>query len=141
VLASACAFSSYARAAGAPEFFFEGDMVRGHACVLASQFKRTQAVVWRVRVLDAKTGQSVDNKGLKSLVVQLSDGQSFPLKFGDHPKGHPITDHFWAGSWNIPADYPTGSFSYKVIATDLAGAAVDWKPFDSAPSELTVVAN
>ena len=32
-------------------------------------------------------------------------------------------------AWVIPADYPTGSFSYKVVATDMEGQTQTWEPF------------
>ncbi|HZM36414.1 MAG TPA: hypothetical protein VFC18_18260 [Burkholderiales bacterium] len=130
-----------------PPFFFEGDMVTGRppagvkapVCVLASQFRRNETVVWRVRVLDAASGQALDDKTLKTVHVELPDGQKFPMKFGPHPpKGQPA-DHFWAISWRIPADYPTGTLSYTVSAVDQQGRSATWQPFRMAPSQLTVV--
>ena len=80
------------------KLFFEGDLVRGPQqgqagpfCVLASQFKRKEQVAWRVRVLDAE-GKPVDDKGLKSLVVELADGKKFDLKYKGHPPRPPQTD-------------------------------------------------
>jgi hypothetical protein len=130
----------------AANLFFEGDMVRGRSqdgatgptCVLSSQFKRMEHVVWRVRVLGAD-GQPVDDKGLKSLVVQISDGQTFAMNFGPHPRNPPQTDNFWATSWAIPADYPTGTISYKIVATDLEGNVQEWAPFNVNLSQLTVI--
>ncbi len=129
-----------------PAFFFEGDMVRGEpqpgvkapACVLTSQFKRGDQVVWRIRVLDPATGQGLDNKALKRVQVQLAGGQAFNARYGGHPpKGTP-TDHFWSVSWKIPADYPTGSLSYTVNAVAEDGRSASWQPFKMAPSQLTV---
>ena len=40
----------------------------------------------------------------------------------------------------IPADYPTGSLLYKVVATDLDGRTHTWEPFKRAPTQLTVIA-
>ena len=60
---------------GAPKLFFEGDMVLAQACVLSNRFRRNEGVVWRVRVLDAKTGHQIDSKGLKSLIIELADGK------------------------------------------------------------------
>lgn len=125
--------------------FFEGDMVRGGTkagmtgpvCVLASQFKRRELIVWRIRVRD-QAGKNLDASDLRSLVVKLSDGQSFPARFGPHPR-EKATDDFWATSWAVPADYPTGSFSYSVVATDTAGGTHSWMPFKVAPSQLTIV--
>jgi hypothetical protein len=132
-------------AAQATNLFFEGDMVRGHtqdgatgpSCVLTSEYKRREEVVWRVRVLD-ETGKALDDSGLKSLTVILSDGEKIDMGYGQHPRGK-HTDAFWATSWVIPADFPTGSMSYKVVATDLDGQAHEWEPFNVEPSKLTII--
>src|SRR6266478_5829899 len=77
-------FSDGALAEPAKKLFFEGDLVRhtienqkGPFCVLTSQFKRKEAVAWRIRVLES-TGQMADDKVLKSVVVELGDGQKLP---------------------------------------------------------------
>ncbi|HZU90865.1 MAG TPA: hypothetical protein VE993_16565 [Stellaceae bacterium] len=133
-----------ARAQHVQKLFINADMVRGAGgngpvCVLNSRFMRKEQVVWRIRVLDA-SGKQLDDKDLKSVVVELSDGQKFPAHFGGHPsKAHP-TDHKWSATWTIPADYPTGSFNYKVIATALDGTTQSWEPFNTKPSHLTVIA-
>jgi len=127
------------------KLFFEGDMVRGvqqagltgPACVLTSQFRRKESVVWRVRVLDA-AGKAVDSSALKSLAVELPDGQKFSMRFGPHPRGR-TDDYFWSASWVIPADYPTGTFAYKVTAVDLQGRSHTWEPFKIQLSQLTVI--
>lgn len=124
------------------KLFFEGDMVRGSgstrpSCVLTSQYRQNESVVWRMRVLD-QTGQRLDSKGVKSVVVELSDGQKLPMHFGPHPKGK-TDDYFWTTSWHIPANYPTGSFSYKIVATGLDGKAHTWSPFNVHLSQLMVI--
>lgn len=137
-----------AQAQPAGKLFFEGDTVKGPQpgqagpfCVLQSQFYRKQQVAWRVRVLDAE-GRQVDDKGLKSLMVEMSNGKKFELKFKPHPppRQGPATDFFWSGSWVIPEDEPTGSFTYKVIATDTADKVHVWEPFKIVASQLTIVA-
>jgi hypothetical protein len=141
-------FANDAKAQSAGNLFFEGDMVRGDQegapgpfCVLANQFKRLEKVVWRVRVLD-QTGKALDDKGLKSVVVELSDGQKLAGRFGPHPppRSGPATDHFWSARWIIPTSYPSGTFVYKVVATDLEGKAHTWEPFKRGPSQLQVIA-
>jgi hypothetical protein len=99
---------------------------------------RKERVAWRIRVQDA-TGKQLDNTGLKSVVVELPDGQKFGAQFRGHPPGAP-TDHLWSTSWSIPEDYPTGSFNYKVVATASDGTTQSWEPFNVKPSLLTVVA-
>jgi hypothetical protein len=80
ILLSGVVFS-FANAAQAAPLFVEGDLVRGvqrgapgPLCVLNNQFKHLEKVVWRFRVHDA-SGKDLDNTGLKSLVVELPDGQ------------------------------------------------------------------
>jgi hypothetical protein len=145
-LFGAACLSMPAQGQQAGKLFFEGDLVKGPQpgqagpfCVLQSQFFRKQQVAWRVRVLDSDRNQ-VDDKGLKSLMVELSNGKTVELKFKPHPPRVTPTDFFWSGSWVIPEDQPTGSFTYKVIATDNQGNTQTWEPFKIATSQLTVVA-
>lgn len=144
ILLSTAAFS-FASGAQAAPLFVEGDIVRGAqrgapgpACVLNSQFKHLEKVVWRFRVHDAG-GKDLDEKGLKSLVVELPDGQKMNAQFGGHPGGPNPVDHFWSATWIIPVGYPNGAFTYKAMATGLDGSTATWEPFLSKPSQLQVV--
>jgi len=135
-----------AQAQEAKKLFFEGDLVRGAQqgapgpfCVLNNQFKRLEKVVWRIRVLD-QTGQSLDDRGLKSIVVELPDGQKVNAQYGPHPGGANPTDYFWTAVWIIPASYPNGTFAYKATATDMQGQSATWEPFKRVTSQLQVVA-
>jgi len=94
-------------------------------------------VVWRVRVLD-QNGAALDDKGLKSLTVEVSNGQRFALHFGPHPRGK-TDDYFWTASWRVPDNYPTGTFIYKVVASDLSGRDHSWEPFKVDLSQLAVI--
>jgi hypothetical protein len=144
----ALGFGGSAQAQQAGKLFFEGDIVRGQQagapgpfCVLANQFRRLEKVVWRLRILD-QAGNSLDGKGLKSVVIELPDGQKMDARFGPHPPPSQgaATDHFWTAIWIIPESYPSGTFAYKVTATDMQGQAHTWQPFVRTPSQLTVVA-
>jgi hypothetical protein len=137
----------------AQKLFIEGDIVRGNTpsgltgplCVLANEFKRKEKVVFRIRVRDI-TGEPLDDKSLKGIVVELSDGQKFAADYRARP---PVairkalgftepTDYFWSAVWLIPEDYPTGSLSYKVVATDVDGNTQSWTPFKD-PRSLPLV--
>jgi hypothetical protein len=131
--------SAHAQAA---KIFVEGDMERGNqqgvppACVLNNVFKHLEKVVWRLRVRD-QDGKVLDDKGLKSVVVELPDGKKIDARFGGHPPRAP-TDTLWAAAWIIPADYPTGTFAYKVTVTDNQGNTATWEPFKVATSQLRI---
>src|SRR5437763_2179994 len=91
IAAATLAAPKIADAQDAKRLFFEADMVRhaqerqaGPFCVLTSQFKRKEGVAWRIRILD-QTGKSLEGKDLKTVFVELSDGQKIEAKFGGHP--------------------------------------------------------
>src|ERR1700755_1651764 len=80
---SALGFAGMAQAevTGPAKLTFEGDMVRGAQagapgpfCVLNNQFKHLEKVVFRFRVAD-HDGKVLDGSGLKTLMVEMPDGQ------------------------------------------------------------------
>jgi hypothetical protein len=134
-----------AQVSGAAKLFFEGDMVRGGqpgapgpVCVLDNQYKHLEKIVWRFRVLD-QNGKALDGTGLKSLVVELPDGQKVNAQYGPHPGPANPTDFFWTAIWIIPSAYPNGTFVYKATATDAQGQTATWEPFKRVTSQLQVV--
>lgn len=135
---------SAAQAQQARKLFFEGDIVRhavqgqaGPFCVLVNQFRHNEGVAFRIRVLEP-SGAVADDKVLKSVVVELGNGQKLPAHYGPH--GTPPTDYFWSLNWIIPPTYPTGTIGYKVVATMNDGSVEEWKPFNRATTALMVVA-
>jgi hypothetical protein len=136
--------ASAAQAQEAKKLFFEGDIVRhalpnqaGPFCVLVNQYKHGEAVAFRIRIM-LPSGEVADGKVLKTVVVELGNGQKLPAHYGPH--GNPATDYFWSLFWSIPGDYPTGSVGYKVTATMNDDSVVEWKPFNRPTTALMVVA-
>ncbi len=111
----------------------------GGPCVLSSNFKPNDKVVFRMRVIDTATGEALTEGGLQKLVVQMPDGTEFTPKYGPHPPKD-VAGYYWTYAWTIPADYPTGSHPYKVVATSLSGEVVTFVPFEAPSSQLTIVA-
>lgn len=145
--AMAAALGATAAQAAGPAMVIQADTVRGvqpnmtaPGCVLDSQFKHGESMVWRIRVIDTKTGKPLDDKGLKSLTVTLSSGQSVAAAFHGHPPPKPV-DYFWSVAWIVPADYPTGSFSYTITAVDKKGHKAVFEPFKTPPGLPTIVAD
>jgi hypothetical protein len=150
---AALGFADISAAQEAQKLFIEGDIVRGNTpagitgpvCVLANQFKRKENVVFRIRVRSA-AGQPLDDKSLKGITVELSDGQKFQASYRPRPPANvrtrfglsEPTDYFWSAAWLIPQDYPTGSLSYRVVATDTQGNTQSWTPFKD-PRSLPMV--
>ncbi len=150
---AAAGFANFSAAQEAQKLFIEGDIVRGNTpagitgpvCVLANQFKRKENVVFRIRVRNA-AGEPLDDKNIKGITVELSDGQKFPASYRARPPASVRTafslseplDYFWSAAWLIPQDYPTGSLSYRVVATDTQGNTQSWTPFKD-PRSLPMV--
>jgi len=123
--------------------FFEGDIVRhrvegqvGPFCVLQNRFRRGESVAWRIRVLQPD-GSVADDSVLKSLVVELGSGETVALEYGPH--GDPPTDYFWADSWPIPANHPTGTLGHRVMATLQDDSVVTWEPFTRPGTQLAII--
>jgi hypothetical protein len=109
----------------------------GAVCVQQSRFPRNSEIVWRARIIDSVAGEELGDEALESVVVNLGDGQTLDMRYGPHPRDNP-TDSFWTTSFDIPADYPTGTIDYEVVATAMDGRTATFRPFDVAPSLLTV---
>lgn len=142
--AAVVGLASGAQAQEARKLFFEGDIVRhalpnqaGPFCVLNNQYKRNEAVAFRIRVL-TPDGKVADDKVIKGVTVELGNGQKLKASWKSH--GNPPTDYFWSLFWTVPGDHPTGTVGYKVVATMNDDSVVEWKPFNRPTTELMVVA-
>lgn len=108
------------------------------SCVQKNRFPQGESIVWRVRVISPVTGKPMTDKDLKTVTLTFPDGTTKDMKFGPHPKGK-TDDYFWAASFKIPADYPTGAFKYKLVATGLDGVTGTFDQFNVASSLLQVI--
>lgn len=106
-------------------------------CVLNSRFPRHSEVVWRAAVVDGATGEELDDTQIESVTVELADGQTFDMRYGPHPQDNP-NDFFWTTSWEVPADYPTGTVSFTITATSAETRSAEFEPFQVQPSLLTI---
>ena len=138
-------FAGPAQAQQAQKLFIDGDIVRGNTamgatgpiCVLNSQFKRGENVVFRMRVRTVN-GELLDEKGVKSITVELTDGRKLNARYGGHPPRSP-TDFFWTAAWMIPEGFPTGTLGYKVTATDIHGNSQTWEPMREYRSWVVII--
>jgi hypothetical protein len=112
------------------------DQKAAKGCVQTNRFPRNAEIVWRFRVIDPTTGQTMDDTTLDKVEVKLGDGQVLAMKFGGHPKEP--RDFYWTTPLVVPKDYPTGTLTYVVDATGKDGRTGEFKPFDIASSLLTI---
>jgi hypothetical protein len=45
----------------------------------------------------------------------------------------------WVATWTIPASYPSGTLTYKAVATDRQGQSQSWEPLRRVTSQLAVL--
>lgn len=110
-----------------------GDAAKMRSCALSSRFSRNSEMVFRARVFDPKSGEPMDDKTLKSLVVELANGKSFAAKWGAHPK-EPPNEFYWTGSWVVPKDHASGTLKFLVTATAVDGRVGKFEPMPVVPS-------
>lgn len=108
----------------------------GNSCVQRNMFARNEQIVWRVKVVDPATGEPMDDQALSSLTVKVAD-QALVMKYGGHPKANPV-DFFWAVSWLIPEDHPSGELPYTIEATAKDGRTGTFEQFGVSLARLTV---
>lgn len=106
-------------------------------CVLGNRFPRNSEIVWRARVVDPVTGDAMGDEELSSVVVELSDGQVLDMRYGPHPRENP-NDFFWTVSFDVPADYPTGTLGYEIVASAADGRTGTFSQFQVESSLLTI---
>ena len=136
-LALACGAltGAFAQASG---YFIQADTVRGAVgaqgavCVINSVFMQGEQVVFRAYVYDAATGEQltqeeIDARGVK--VYGVIDGERVvELEYVPHPPESEQTEFFWARGYQLPADHPTGNFTWSVEVEDAAGTTAAYQP-------------
>lgn len=118
----------------------QADIV-GEGCMLQNAYINDgeAKATFRVRVFDPLTGAELGDGDLEGVTVILGDGQEFEMRYGPHPPDGEDPDFFWAYGWVIFDGYPAGNVSYTIQATALDGRTGEFKPFNVAPSLLTVM--
>lgn len=113
-----------------------GDLVGGPGgCVLNSRYAIGEKVVFRMIATDPLTGEMARDAKLQ---VHIGNGETLDLKLGKHGKEE-NSPEFWTVSYVIPEGTPEGTLGYHVTA-ELNGKKGEFRPFNVAPSLLTVVA-
>jgi hypothetical protein len=79
-------------------------------------------MVFRVKVVDAASYAELNDTQVAGVTVTLPDGSVQNLHYGEHPPGPAQPKYlYWTYAYRIPMDYPTGTFNYSILVTDLNG--------------------
>jgi len=147
--AAALALAAPALAADAPfpmnpfpgpsaEYTFNLQTLMGHGskvkpavyCADSSVFRRGNQVIFRMYIVDAKTGKVMNGKDLSSVVVKIAGIAD--LKTGFKPQGgkpDATAPWLWSAAWLVPDDYPLGAFKFTVQAkVKKTGKVVTYDP-------------
>lgn len=139
-------------ALAAPGYFVTGATLRGHTnpqgpvCVANTVFFPGEMIVFHADIFDAETGELMDADDIAErnvrLTVRLDPGEELSLGFIPHGEPENPDVWYWAAAWEIPADYPTGTITYTLEATDDEGRTGTFTPIEQAASInlLTIVA-
>jgi len=99
-------------------------------CVQSGVFKRGMRMVVRFEILDTKTGRRVTNKDDAAIKLVLPHGEEIPGRWTIRGGGAAMPDSawMWDTSWDIPLDYPLGSFDYRIEIASKDGRRTTFTP-------------
>jgi hypothetical protein len=91
-----------------------GAKPRPIGCTQTNVFKRGEQVVFRIWGTEADSGNVLSTENVKYAYVKLPGQPNLKLNWGAHGAS---TNRvwFWTTPWIVPADYPLGSLSARVV--------------------------
>jgi len=99
-------------------------------CIQSGVFKRGQKMVVRFEILDTATGKRVTDKDAATIRLVLPHGEEIPGRWAIRGGGAALADSawMWDTSWDIPPDYPVGSFDYRISIVAKDGRKTTFSP-------------
>jgi hypothetical protein len=107
------------------------------SCTHKSQFKRGDAIGFRMTAINPATGKR--DRATQLVVHLIYSGQTIDVPMRDRQNAQAPEREFWVGKWIVPSDAKTGIVRYSVTAKDPQGRTGEYKPFEVEPSQLTIV--
>jgi len=106
-------------------------------CILNNHFKRGEPVGFRMTAINPATGK---RDRATQLVVHLTyGGKALDLPMRDRQTEKQPERDFFVAKWIVPDDAPTGIVRYTVTGKDPQGRTGEFKPFEVAASQITIV--
>jgi hypothetical protein len=99
-------------------------------CTQSGVFKRGMRIVVRFEILDTSTSKRVTDKDAATIKLVLPHGEEIPGRWTIRGGGAAMPDSawMWDTSWDIPPDYPLGSFDYRIMITSKDGRTATFTP-------------
>jgi len=99
-------------------------------CTQSGVFKRGMRLVVRFEILDTSTGKRVTDKDGATIKLVLPNSEEIPGRWTIRGGGAALPDSawMWDTSWDIPLDYPLGSFDYRITIATKDGRKMTFTP-------------
>jgi len=146
VLSAALAFAAISPLAGqtasSDRLILSGDLVyflgggKPGNCFMSNRYKRGEPVGFRMTALDAA---GMRDRATQLVVHITYGGKTIDVPMRDRQTEQQPEREFFVAKWVVPDDAPLGAVSYSVTAKDSRGRTGEWKPFEVAASQLTIV--
>jgi hypothetical protein len=104
---------------------------------MGNYFAPGSSVVFRAYAVDVKTHKVLVGKAVKYFYVKIPNQPNVKLKYDPKAKGA-LGQYGWTGTWAVPADYPLGIVSFKVLVKSDAKRLGSFVQIPVATSQLTV---
>lgn len=91
-----------------------GTKPRPVSCTQTNVYVRGEQQVFRVWGTVAGTGDVLSTENVKYAYVQMAGTPNMKLSWGAHGSASNRV-YFWTAAWNLPADYPLGSTTAKIV--------------------------
>jgi hypothetical protein len=121
-----------------------GKGVQGAICVAQSVFAPGDIIIFRAQVSDANgtplNADQLKQRGVKVLVT-TGEGAKIPLVYGVHPPPNvpvPLHENYFAATYPVSHDHPTGSLTWTLVVTDGQGRTVGFTPIGQASGNGTL---
>jgi hypothetical protein len=129
--------------AGGQQLVLSGDLVyffgqgRPNNCFMSNRYKRGEPVGFRMTAINPATGKR--DRATKLVVHLTYGGKTVDVPMRDRQTDQQPEREFFVAKWIVPEDAPLGAVRYTVTATDPQGRTGEWKPFEVAASQLTII--
>lgn len=91
-----------------------GAKPRPFSCTQTNVYTRGEQQVFRVWGTVAGTGDILSTENVKYAYVSIPGTTNIKLNWGSHGSATNKV-WFWAAAWNLPADYPLGDVTAKIV--------------------------
>ena len=106
-------------------------------CVMSDYFAPGSAVIFRAYAVDSKTRKVLTTKTTTYFYVKVPTQATVKLR--NNAKAPCASGQYsWTGTWNVPADYPTGVVPFKVLVKSKAKRLGSFVQMPVVTSQLTI---